>query len=150
MTSFVFDVERLVTVLEEHGYDTQVEHNLVYGRRDRAATTQVWVDAGGRVRFQMSRQGDAAQTVRVERDGRVYRVLHEQQSILNIIVTLDTVEQFASALPDLENIDAQLPAADDTKVRSTEDTKAAEDAKAKASNSESLLTRLRQMWQRLS
>ena len=103
---FAFDAQRLSVILQAHGYAIDAAHahdpNVVHGRRRDSA--EIWIDAGGRLRYQARRQPQAPQTQRVSQDGLDYRILAEPSTLVTITVTLAAPVQLADALAALDDL----------------------------------------------
>ncbi|MFN8475176.1 MAG: hypothetical protein U0822_23540 [Anaerolineae bacterium] len=108
---FAFDAHRLTVALQAHGYAVngaaEGAPNVVHGRRRDGA--EIWIDAGGRLRYQTCRRTQAGQTRRVSQDGMDYRVLSEPYALITITVELGATAQLADALAALDDLayDAQ-------------------------------------------
>ena len=101
---FPFDAHKLAAALAAHGFalDAAQAHdpNIVHGRRRDGA--EIWIDAGGRLRYQARRPTQAAQTRHVTQDGLDYRVLAEPYTLVTITATLTAGVQLADALAALD------------------------------------------------
>ena len=104
--AFAFDASRLGVILEAHGFtvDAAQAHDphVVHGRRRDGA--EIWIDAGGRLRYQAQRQTQAAQTQHVAQDGLDYRILAEPSTLVTITVTLAAPVHLADALAALDDL----------------------------------------------
>ena len=105
---FAFDAPRLRVILQAHGYAVDAAQpdnpNVVHGRRRDGA--EIWIDAGGRLRYQARRQAQAPQTQRVSQDGLDYSVLAERYALVTVTVALAAPVQLADALSVLDDLAA--------------------------------------------
>lgn len=107
--AFTFDAERIKAALSERGFDASVEDGVVTGRLDEGAVRQVWIDASGVLRLQLTRRLDEGQTERPTRGSRAYKVSRERQEIVNVWTELTSVDGLGDILDEAEDL-AQRPA----------------------------------------
>ncbi|MCW5849595.1 MAG: hypothetical protein KIT87_05905 [Anaerolineae bacterium] len=107
--AFTFDAERLKTALGERGFDASTEDGVVSGRLDEGAVRQVWIDAGGTLRLQLTRMLDEGETERLTVGDQAYKLSRERQEIVNVWTDLASVDGLGDILDQAEDL-ARHPA----------------------------------------
>lgn len=120
--TFSMNVDTLKQALEDRGYDVSVEDGgerngaagedgggVVSGSLAEGSPRQVWIDRAGRVRYQVTRLADEG-TTQTARGGRAFKVSQETHKVVNVWVELNTPDDLAAVLDDLEDLALHPPA----------------------------------------
>ena len=102
--AFTFDADRIKAALAERGFDASAEEGVVSGRLAEGAVRQVWIDAGGTLRLQLTRMLDEGKTERVTAGDQGYKISRERQEIVNVWTDLASVDGLADTLDQAEDL----------------------------------------------
>lgn len=91
-------------ILRTEGWDVVVQEDVIARRDNVPGVWMLYVDAAGRVRLEATRNVGMPQAGRMHENGREYRIMWEQQEVINIFTTIDSEDELVEVLHILEDI----------------------------------------------
>ncbi len=91
-------------ILREEGWDVVVQEDVIARREDVPGVWMLYADAAGRVRLEATRNVGVPQAGRLRQGNREYRVLCEEQEVVNIFTTIQEEKELVEVLHTLEDI----------------------------------------------
>ena len=91
-------------ILQAEGWDVVVQEDVIARREDVPGVWMLYADAAGRVRLEATRNVGTPDAGRVYEAGREYRILREQQEVVNIFTTIESEDDLVEVLHTLEDI----------------------------------------------
>ncbi len=97
-------LDTLGDILRSEGWDVVVQDDVIARRDDVPGVWMLYADAAGRVRLEATRDVGVPQAARIREGNREYRVLREQQEVVNILTTIESEDDLTEVLHTLEDI----------------------------------------------
>ncbi len=106
MSDTLFDLSEIGRILTDAGWDVSIRDEVSARRSNVAGVWQLYVDKGGRLRLQITRDTQLPHSQRIEKKGHQYRVLHEGREIINIFTNMDRISDLPEILQTLSQLAA--------------------------------------------
>lgn len=97
-------LQTLAEILQQEGWDVVVGEDVIARREGATGVWMLYADTAGRIRLEATRNVGLPQARRFHLEGREYRVLREEQEVVNILTTIEEEDELVEVLHTLEDM----------------------------------------------